>query len=99
MTKKSSFSRRRHWPENHGGSRACAESAGIRLRNGNGGAAAVDATGNSCPEVTQKLVAEADAVRLGAVGNPLLREQRPEKGLPGIRKHLSLFANLCPVVL
>ena len=67
------------------------------------GGAAVDATGNPYPEATQKLAAEADAVLLGAVGGPkwdtLPREQRPERGLLGIRKHLNLFANLRPAVL
>ncbi|MDR2789353.1 MAG: 3-isopropylmalate dehydrogenase [Candidatus Accumulibacter sp.] len=67
------------------------------------GGAAVDATGNPFPEATQKLASEADAVLLGAVGGPkwdmLPREQRPEKGLLGIRKHLNLFANLRPALL
>ncbi|MCL2589725.1 MAG: 3-isopropylmalate dehydrogenase [Betaproteobacteria bacterium] len=67
------------------------------------GGAAVDATGNPYPEATQKLAAEAGAVLLGAVGGPkwdtLPREQRPERGLLGIRKHLNLFANLRPAVL
>ncbi|MDR2014199.1 MAG: 3-isopropylmalate dehydrogenase [Azoarcus sp.] len=67
------------------------------------GGAAVDATGDPYPEATQKLAVEADAVLLGAVGGPkwdtLPREQRPERGLLGIRKHLNLFANLRPAVL
>lgn len=67
------------------------------------GGAAVDATGDPYPEATRKLAAEADAVLLGAVGGPqwdtLPREQRPERGLLGIRKHLNLFANLRPAVL
>jgi len=67
------------------------------------GGAGVDATGDPYPEATQKLAAEADAVLLGAVGGPkwdgLPREQRPERGLLGIRKHLNLFANLRPAVL
>jgi 3-isopropylmalate dehydrogenase len=67
------------------------------------GGVAVDATGDPYPEATQKLAAEADAVLLGAVGGPkwdaLPREQRPERGLLGIRKHLNLFANLRPAVL
>ncbi|MCL2021086.1 MAG: 3-isopropylmalate dehydrogenase [Betaproteobacteria bacterium] len=67
------------------------------------GGAAVDATGVPYPEATQKLASEADAVLLGAVGGPkwdtLPREQRPERGLLGIRKHLNLFANLRPAVL
>ncbi len=67
------------------------------------GGCAVDATGNPYPEASQKLAREADAVLLGAVGGPkwdsLPREQRPERGLLGIRKDLGLFANLRPAIL
>ncbi|MCK0511069.1 3-isopropylmalate dehydrogenase [Aromatoleum buckelii] len=67
------------------------------------GGAAVDATADPYPEATRKLAREADAVLLGAVGGPkwdtLPREQRPERGLLGIRKDLGLFANLRPAVL
>jgi 3-isopropylmalate dehydrogenase len=67
------------------------------------GGCAVDATGDPYPEATQKLAQAADAVLLGAVGGPKWdnnpREQRPERGLLGIRKHLGLFANLRPAVL
>ncbi len=67
------------------------------------GGCAVDATGSPFPEATQKLAQAADAVLLGAVGGPkwdvLGREQRPERGLLGIRKLLGLFANLRPAVL
>ena len=67
------------------------------------GGCAVDATGNPFPEATQKAALAADAVLLGAVGGPkwdvLAREQRPERGLLGIRKLLGLFANLRPAVL
>ncbi len=67
------------------------------------GGCAVDATGNPYPEATQKLARQADAVLLGAVGGPqwdaLPREQRPERGLLGIRKDLNLFANLRPAIL
>ena len=67
------------------------------------GGCAVDATGNPYPEATQKLAQAADAVLLGAVGGPkwdqLPREQRPERGLLGIRKQLGLFANLRPAVV
>ena len=67
------------------------------------GGCAVDATGDPYPEATQKLALAADAVLLGAVGGPKWdgnpREQRPERGLLGIRKHLGLFANLRPAIL
>ncbi len=67
------------------------------------GGCAVDATGDPYPEATKKLAQAADAVLLGAVGGPKWdnnpREQRPERGLLGIRKHLGLFANLRPAVL
>ena len=67
------------------------------------GGCAVDATGSPFPEATQRLAKAADAVLLGAVGGPQWdnhpREQRPERGLLGIRKHLNLFANLRPALL
>jgi len=67
------------------------------------GGSAVDATGVPYPEATQKLARAADAILLGAVGGPkwdtLPREQRPERGLLGIRKDLNLFANLRPAIL
>ncbi|MDP2793886.1 MAG: 3-isopropylmalate dehydrogenase [Sulfurisoma sp.] len=67
------------------------------------GGCAVDATGNPYPEATQMLARAADAVLLGAVGGPQWdnhpREQRPERGLLGIRKDLGLFANLRPAIL
>jgi 3-isopropylmalate dehydrogenase len=67
------------------------------------GGCAVDAFGEPYPEATRRLAREADAVLLGAVGGPkydaLPREQRPERGLLGIRKDLGLFANLRPAVL
>ncbi|MBL8444859.1 MAG: 3-isopropylmalate dehydrogenase [Zoogloeaceae bacterium] len=67
------------------------------------GGGAVDATGAPYPEATSRLARAADAVLLGAVGGPqwdtLPREQRPERGLLGIRKELGLFANLRPAIL
>ncbi|TVT54347.1 MAG: 3-isopropylmalate dehydrogenase [Azoarcus sp. PHD] len=75
----------------------------FELEEGLLGGCAVDATGTPYPEATQKLAREADAVLLGAVGGPkwdsLPREQRPERGLLGIRKDLNLFANLRPAIL
>ena len=67
------------------------------------GGCAVDATGDPYPVATQKLALAADAILLGAVGGPKWdnnpREQRPERGLLGIRKQLGLFANLRPAIL
>ncbi len=67
------------------------------------GGCAVDATGDPLPEASQKLVKEADAILLGAVGGPQWdnnpREQRPERGLLRIRKDLNLFANFRPAIL
>ena len=67
------------------------------------GGAAVDATGSPLPEETVEKCRKADAVFLAAVGGPkwdgLKPEQRPEKGLLGIRKALGLFANLRPALL
>ncbi len=75
----------------------------FELEEGLLGGCAVDATGTPYPEATQKLAREANAVLLGAVGGPkwdsLPREQRPERGLLGIRKDLNLFANLRPAIL
>jgi 3-isopropylmalate dehydrogenase len=75
----------------------------FELEEGLLGGCAVDATGVPYPEATQKLARAADAVLLGAVGGPkwdnLPREQRPERGLLGIRKDLNLFANLRPAIL
>jgi 3-isopropylmalate dehydrogenase len=75
----------------------------MEMEEGLLGGAAVDATGVPYPEATQKLAKAADAILLGAVGGPkwdsLPREQRPERGLLGIRKDLNLFANLRPAIL
>ena len=76
---------------------------GIEMEEALLGGCAVDATGDPYPEATQKLAQAADAVLLGAVGGPQWdnnpREQRPERGLLGIRKQLGLFANLRPAIL
>ncbi|KAF0165142.1 MAG: 3-isopropylmalate dehydrogenase [Rhodocyclaceae bacterium] len=76
---------------------------GIEMEEALLGGCAVDATGSPYPDATQKLAQAADAVLLGAVGGPQWdnnpREQRPERGLLGIRKQLGLFANLRPAIL
>jgi 3-isopropylmalate dehydrogenase len=80
-----------------------AEGLPIQLTHGHLGGAAYDAHGHPYPEATQKLARAADAILLGCVGGPkydvLPRALRPEQGLLGIRKDLSLFANLRPAML
>jgi len=67
------------------------------------GGAGYDAAGDPFPAATEKLVKQADAVLLGAVGgyqyDILPRAMRPEQGLLRIRKELGLFANLRPAVV
>jgi 3-isopropylmalate dehydrogenase len=64
------------------------------------GGAAIDATGDPLPPSTLRLCEESDAILFGAVGGPkwdnVPQEQRPERGLLGLRKELDLFANLRP---
>jgi 3-isopropylmalate dehydrogenase len=65
------------------------------------GGAAIDATGEPLPKVTQEACAASDAILLGAVGGPKWDDPRakvrPEQGLLGIRRALGLYANLRPV--
>ncbi|HEY4368582.1 MAG TPA: 3-isopropylmalate dehydrogenase [Steroidobacteraceae bacterium] len=67
------------------------------------GGAAIDATQTALPTSTLSACGTADAVLLGAVGGPKWSDPkakvRPEQGLLGLRKALSLFANLRPVSL
>ncbi len=67
------------------------------------GGAGYDAAGHPLPDATLEIARAADAVLLGAVGGPqydtLPRPLRPEQGILGIRKALSLFANLRPALL
>ena len=76
---------------------------GLTWEQGLLGGAAIDAHGEPYPAVTSEQAKNADAILLGAVGGPkwdvLPREQRPERGLLGIRKQLGLFANLRPAIL
>jgi len=64
------------------------------------GGAAIDATGGPLPEATLRLCQQSHAILFGSVGGPkwddLPQEQRPERGLLGLRKGLDLFANLRP---
>ena len=67
------------------------------------GAAAVATAGNPLPEETRAAVQRADAVLLGAVGDPALdqapRHLRPEAGLLALRALLGVYANLRPVTV
>ena len=67
------------------------------------GGNAIDKHGTPLPPETLRAARDADAVLLGAVGGPqwddLPMDQRPEKGLLGMRSGLDLFANLRPALL
>ncbi len=67
------------------------------------GGSAIDATGVPLPQETIDTCKAADSTLLGAVGGPKWDSQpsnnRPEKGLLGIRAALGLFANLRPAVI
>lgn len=67
------------------------------------GATAVASAGTPLPSETRTAVVKADAVLLGAVGDPSLdqapRELKPETGLLALRALLAVFANLRPVAI
>ena len=67
------------------------------------GAAGVAESGEALPARTRDAVTQADAVLLGAVGDPALAtadgERRPEAGLLALRKLLGAYANLRPVAV
>jgi len=73
----------------------------LNLTEGLLGGVAIHKEGTPLPERTLKLALDADATLMGAVGLPEFDnappEQRPEKGLLGIRKALGVYANLRPV--
>lgn len=75
----------------------------VEMENGLIGGAGYDASGHPLPEETLKLVKDADAIMLGAVGGykweSLDIAVRPEKGLLGLRSELELFSNLRPAIL
>ncbi len=66
------------------------------------GGCAYDAVGTPFPAETLEKARKADAILLGAVGGPkwegLPYANRPERGLLGLRKELTLFANLRPAI-
>ncbi|QNE39994.1 3-isopropylmalate dehydrogenase [Hymenobacter sp. NBH84] len=66
------------------------------------GACAIDATGDPLPAQTLDACFAADAVLLGAIGDPKYDNNpaakvRPEQGLLRLRKSLGLYANIRPV--
>lgn len=67
------------------------------------GGCAIDKFGVPLPDETVDACKKADGVLLGAVGGPKWDAQpadnRPEKGLLGIRSALGLYANLRPAVI
>ena len=81
---------------------AVAKGAGVgfEFEQGLVGGAALDAAGTPLPPETLKLCQGAQAILFGAVGGPkwdgVPHEQRPERGLLGLRKELDLYANLRP---
>ncbi len=68
------------------------------------GGAAIEATGQALTDETIAACKRADAVFMGAVGDPKFDNNpratvRPEQGLLRLRKELEVFANLRPVKL
>src|SRR2546425_6778777 len=67
------------------------------------GAAGVAAAGDPLPDETRAAVRHADAVLLGAVGDPALdrapRHLKPETGLLALRALLGVYSNLRPVAV
>ena len=65
---------------------------GFEFESGLVGGSAIDAAGTPLPPATLALCQQAHAILFGAVGGPkwdtLPQEQRPERGLLGIRKEL-----------
>ena len=67
------------------------------------GGCAIDATGSPLPDETLEQCRQSDAVLLAAIGgqkwDSLPNDQRPERGLLGLRAGLGLFANLRPATI
>src|SRR5438132_1101229 len=68
----------------------------LKFSEGLLGGIAIQRTGKPLPDETARLAVEADATLMGAVGLPEFDnappEQRPERGLLGIRKVLGVYA-------
>ncbi len=73
---------------------------GITMTDAPVGGAAYRAHGHPLPPATLDLARASDAILFGAVGDPscdaLDRHLRPEQAILGLRKELTLFANLRP---
>ncbi len=82
---------------------AASQGMTLNIEQGLVGGCAIDATGTPLPDATLSAAKSADAVLLGAVGGPqwesLPMNERPERGLLGLRSGLSLFSNLRPAIL
>ena len=84
--------------------RRCGElySLALEYEEFKAGGAAIDEYGEPLPSFVIESCLAADAVLLGAVGDPKHDNNpphlRPEKGLLGLRKSLGLFANLRPII-
>jgi 3-isopropylmalate dehydrogenase len=66
------------------------------------GGVAIDKTGSPLPEQTVTKCQSADAILLGAIGDPKFDNDpsatiRPEQGLLKLRKNLGLYANIRPI--
>jgi 3-isopropylmalate dehydrogenase len=77
--------------------------AGLELVEGDVGGAAYYKHGHPLPEATKAIARSVDGILFGAVGDfscdHLERALRPEQAILGLRKELSLFANLRPATL
>jgi len=75
-------------------------SLGIELTEASVGGAAYKAYGHPLPPETLAICEAADGILFGAVGDPdcdsLERHLRPEQAILGLRKALTLFANMRP---
>ena len=79
------------------------ELPGIELEFGDVGGVAYRNQGHPLPETTLEIARRADGILFGAVGDfscdHLERALRPEQAILGLRKELTLFANLRPATL
>lgn len=77
--------------------------AGLEMVEGDVGGAAYYKHGHPLPEATKEIARSVDGILFGAVGDfscdHLERALRPEQAILGLRKELSLFANLRPATL